>query len=193
MKIKPLIPILTASLTTVVATSASAATFTFDGSDDESNPIVKTVDGITITLSNFDVTDGTPQVDGDGILVDETPTSSRSSSFDISFDSTIEFDSYEIGFINSGVVGTFSLSNPNGADSTGNPLNPVGTFSFNNPFILSAGQTATLNVTSSTGLSQIRTITVNPAQDPQPTPEPSTLISLGLLSLGAFAAKRKAS
>ena len=36
-------------------------------------------------------------------------------------------------------------------------------------------------------------ITVNPAQDPQSTPEPSTLISLGLLSLGAYAAKRKAS
>ena len=196
MKFQPLIPILTATLTTVVATSASAATFTFDGSDNGSNPIVKTVDGITITLSNFDVTDGTPQVDGDGIFLDETPNQFDSSSFDISFDSTIEFDSYEIGFINPGVVGTFSLSNPNGADSTGNPLNPVGTFSFNNPFILSAGQTATFNVTSLTGatpLSQLRTITVNPAQDPQPTPEPSTLISLGLLSLGAFAAKRKAS
>ena len=52
---------------------------------------------------------------------------------------------------------------PNGADSTGNTLNPVGTFSFNHPFILSAGQTATLNVTSSTGLSQVRTITPHSA------------------------------
>ncbi|WP_366146281.1 PEP-CTERM sorting domain-containing protein [Crocosphaera sp.] len=36
-------------------------------------------------------------------------------------------------------------------------------------------------------------MTVNLVQDPQSTPEPSTLISLGLLSLAANAPKRKAS
>ena len=168
-------------------------TFTFGDDDDFSSPIVQTVDGITITLSNPNSNNGFFQADSDGIFLSPTDFGSLTS-FDISFDSTIEFDSYEIGFINGGTVGTFTLSNPNGADSTGNPLNPVGVSSFNDPFILSAGQIATLTATFTNGdLSQIRTITVNPVQDPQPTPEPSSLISLGLLSLGALAAKRKMS
>lgn len=99
--------------------------------------------------------------DSDGIYLNQA--GSYGNQFNISFDQAVQFVSYNIGYINSNTTGSFNLSNPNGTPSTGNNFANVGTFNFNNPFILNPGQTSTLTATlnGSSRLSQPKTITVD--------------------------------
>ena len=161
--------ILVASPTAINSVTQAAplapTTFTF-GSGDTGPTITKTVDGITITLSNG-TCNGSPAniyADPDGIFIESYEGCSTSilstDTFQISFDSLVTFVSYQIGYHHGG-GGTFDLTSPRGS-STGNVLNPAGTYSFNGSLSVAAGEVVNLTTAllNDTSLSQIKSITV---------------------------------
>lgn len=119
-------------------------------------------------MSGINNSGGLFKSDNDGIVLGTA--SATDNQFNISFDQAVQFVSYEIGFINPNTTGSFNLSNPNGTPSTGNNLANLGTFNFNNPFILNPGQTSTLTAifNNPNDLSQLKTITVDYNATPVP-------------------------
>ncbi len=149
-----------------------------------------TSSGITLTLSNpLDVNGDVGQLttDGDGLRIANFP-SDFVHDFSFSFDAPVSVVSYEIGSILPGTVGSFDLLGPNG-NSTGNALNPVGTFPINGSSTLLAGQTGTFDTTALSGtspgstLSELRSITVDDMPTAVPTPSAMLLMGSGLIGL----------
>jgi hypothetical protein len=167
---------------------AASLTYTFDSSFDNQSSVSQTVGGVTGTFSGINNSNtGKFEAGSGGIYLDNAD--SYGDQFNISFDQAVQFLSYSVTYsgIRSGRTGTFALSNPNGAASTGNNLASVGTFNFSNQFNLNAGQTSTLTATVPNGAdtAQIQSITV----DYTPTsavPEPLTI--LGALTAAGFGA-----
>jgi hypothetical protein len=170
---------------------AISLSFSFDANDDGLSTITKTVSGVTLNLSNTNRNTGVFRATSNGIYLGRTD--SFGNQFDISFDQAINFVSYQVATAQAGVA--FTLSNPNGTNSTANPLSPIGTYNFNNPFTLNAGQTSTLTsnvIPFSFAGSQIQTITVDYNATPVPW-ETDTIPVIGstvLFGTGIWA-KRK--
>jgi len=164
------------------------STFTFDSNDNGLSTINKTDNGVTITLSNINSIGGNfSSVTNVGIRIGSG--SLFGNQFDISFDSDVQLISYTAGS-SANTDKFFTLTNPNGADSTGNslPRNTLQTVNFNNAFSLNAGQTSTF--LGSTYLSRessallnitVDTITASVPFEFNPT---LGLVSLGLLWTG---------
>jgi hypothetical protein len=173
---------------------AISLSFSFDESNHEQQTITKTVGGVTINLFGINSSGGVFNADPDGIVLDSYGGSNQ---FNISFDQAVQFASYGIGYTQDVTTGSFNLSNPNGTASTGNDLANVGTFNFNNPFSLNAGQTSTLTATVN-GLSQLKTITVDYNATPVPWETDATpvigstvLFGTGIWAKRKFAARTK--
>ena len=164
------------------STLAALVTFTVPSGLGTTTPVPIVSSGITLTLFNPLTESGLTTrflSDPDGLGIGNDPPDLQD--FNFSFDAPVTIISYEIGFINNGTVGTFDLLGPNG-NSTGNPLNPVGTFPINGSFTLLAGQTGTFDTTSLSGpvpLSQILRITVHAV----PVPSAMLLMGTGLFGL----------
>jgi hypothetical protein len=176
----------------VVAASAAVTIFTFDGTEGVST-YSKTVDGITMTLSdpvesssvfafgiiNIGPANGDLDLSAPGVLV---------SSFKFKFDAPVKLVSYSVGVVAGPAAGTFSLSGPAAAISTGNTLASTGSHDFNGNFTLAANAvgTWTANIPSGT-YPTIRSITVDTA-----VPEPGqwALVSGALCVLTAFGIRR---
>jgi hypothetical protein len=174
---------------------AISLNFAFDGNDNGLTTISKTVGGVTMTASNINSNPGDFWSDAIGIIL--TSQSIRGNQFNISFDQAVQFASYTViqQSIGIGETATFALSNPNGASSTGNDLANVGTFNFNSPFTLNAGQTSTLTAILSNpniDYTAIKSITVDYNATPVPW-ETDTLPVIGSTVLfgGGVWAKRK--
>jgi hypothetical protein len=173
------------------AEMAQAVTFTFGSGDNGLSTIVKTVDGITLTVSN-NQTRGSFFADSDGIsvLAGGNFVGTTTTSFDLTFSSAVELTSYTIGFI-LGLDGdeSFTLSDGSSSSVENSPFT-TGLRNFSNQFTVAAGQT--VSFTGNFGLNdfdliQWSAIEVTPVDDPVTTPEPSAL--LGLFVLGGLGAK----
>jgi hypothetical protein len=172
-------------------------TFSFDANDASLQTISKTIDGVTINLSNINGGSGNFAVVNAGILLNQDYYPSNQNiaygdQFDISFSQAVQFISYNVIYsgISTGQTGAFALSNPNGAGSTGNNLANVGTFNFSNQFNLNAGQTSTLKAILSApdnNLSAIQSITVNATAVPWETDALPVIGSTVLFGLGLWA------
>lgn len=168
-------------------------TFSFNGGDASGYTISKTVDGVTINLSNINSYDSTFFTESTGIQLSNS--SGFGNQFDISFSQPVQFLSYSVtnsSSLSSGQTATFDLSNPNGTGSTGNNLANLGTSSFSNQFSLNAGQTSTLAATLSnpvnlSNYAQLQSITVDVTAVPWETDALSVIGSTVLFAGGLWA------
>ena len=160
-------------------------TYSFDSGDDGLSTITKTDSGsgVTLTASNPNANGGNFQVDNNGLALG---TSNGISEFSLSFSQAVTLNSYVIGYLGDGGVVSFSLS-----ASTDNPLRPTGTYSFNNPFTLTANQNYTLSAPlPSGGVSQISSITVDATPVPWET-DALPVIGSTILFAGGLWARNK--
>ncbi len=171
---------------------AGVVTFSFGDSDDGLSTISKTVDGITLTLSNpgaYSVF----FVDGDGIFLSSNPNDGQNTSFDLAVTGgTIQLTGYQVGFTYvPGASAQFGMSGGSGT-STGNSMSTGGTFTANGNWQLAPGQVGTLTPQSfaaATAYSQLKSLSFNvvPAAA---VPEPGTvglaLVGAGVLGVRAW-------
>lgn len=175
---------------------ATDITFDFRGSRFNHTSLSLTSNGYTLNLTN-PVNMGNNGslffIDSDGLGVGYAggPVP-QTASFDMQVTGgPLQFKSYDIPYLISGTVGTFSLTGGTGT-STGNPLNPTGTYSFAGTKIISPGDTVTLNALFNLGpnpFSQIGSITFSTVT----VPEPSTyaLGAISVMTLGFMARRRR--
>lgn len=177
----------------VGADIAQAVTFTFDGGDDNLSTIVKTVDGITLTISNPSP-DATFRADGDGLAVLSLGDSNGFAmidSLDLTFSSSVQLTSYTIGYLEF-LEGDETLTVSDGSStSVENSPFSVGLRNFSNQFTVAAGQTISVIAAGSVGsdndVIQWSAIEVAPVEEPTSVPESGSV--LGLLALGGLGAK----
>ena len=147
--------------------------------------------GYTLTLFN-PVNSGVQAnqfaLDPVGILLGVHP-SPFTAGFDMSVTGgSLKYLSYEIGYAGYNTVGDFSLNGGTGT-STGNTLNPAGSYNFAGSKIINPGDTVTLTASFTAGsISQIKFITFSTV------PEPSTyaLAAIATGVMAAIARRRKA-
>lgn len=175
----------------VSADIAQAVTFTFDDDDNGLSTIVKTVDGITLTLSNPSPRSDF-EADSDGLVTLGSFGSDVNSliGFDLTFSSPVQLVSYTVGFVGFGLDGdeTLTLSDEI-STSVENSSFSTGLRNFSNQFTVAAGQTITVTNTNVDGndILQWSAIEVTPVEEPTSVPEPGSM--LGLLALGGLGAK----
>jgi hypothetical protein len=161
-------------------------TYSFDNGDDGLSTITKTDSGsgVTLTASNPNANGGNFQVDNNGLALGTVNTFGNGiSQFDLSFSQAVTLNSYVVGYLGDGGVVDFSLST-----STDNPLRPTGTYTFNNPFTLTANQNYTLSAPlPGSGVSQISSITVDATAVPWETDALSVIGSTVLFAGGLWA------
>jgi hypothetical protein len=177
------------SIAFTITNAAQATTFTFDDTDYNQSVISKTVDGITMTLSN-----PSPQPfysDFSGLCVISNTPPCEVSNFNISFSAEVKLISYDVGFANGlGSDRTLTLS-----DGTSTSLEvgswDIGTTrNFANQFTVQADRV--INVTTA-GIQTGDILQWSSLNVVQTVPEPTTI--LGVLTLGSLGAlaKRKRS
>lgn len=177
-------------LALTINNSAQAAVFTFGAGDNGLSSITKTVDGITLTISNNQPR-GSFFADGDGVAVLGGPSSpGQTTSFNLTFSSAVQLTSYTIGYIES-LDGdeSFTLSNGSSSSVENSPFS-TGLRNFSNQFTVAAGQTVSFTGNLGTNLEDLiqwSALEVTPVSPPPATtPEPSTI--LGLLAVGSLGA-----
>ena len=161
-------------------------TYSFDGGDNGLSTITKTDSGsgVTLTASNPNANGGNFSADNNGLALGTVNTFGNGiSEFSLSFSQAVTLNSYVIGYLGDGGVVSFSLS-----ASTDNPLRPTGTYSFNNPFTLTANQNYTLSAPlPGSGVSQISSITVDATPVPWETDALPVVGSVILFAGGLWA------
>lgn len=175
-------------------------TYSFDASDGDRQTISKTLDGVTIYLSNTNGGSVFFAVVNTGILLNQDYYPSNQNTafgdqFEISFSQAVQFISYNVIYsgITTGQTATFTLFNPNGTGSIENNLANVGTFNFSNQFNLNTGQTSTLKAILSApdnNLSAIQRITVDATAVPWET-DALSVVSTTLLFAGGVWSKTR--
>jgi len=117
---------------------ATTTTFTFDGNDDDLATITKTVDGITMTLSNS-LPDGDFDSDGDGLAVISNGSFSNINSFNITFSENVKLISSNVGFANTNGDNEVITFSSNGSQSVENSPFTTGVRNFANPLTVPSG------------------------------------------------------
>lgn len=168
---------------------AQTVTYSFGGEHHNLEAIIITQDGLTLHAENPNGPSGIFIVDSDGIFLSADEDYGAVTGFTLRFDQNVRLESYVVGYLNPGTEGYFNLHNPTGPDSLGNPLGTVGAHYLNSPFVLVAGQTATLSsfLTEADGdpLAQILSFTVTVV------PEPAAWTALaGFTALAVVATRR---
>ncbi len=175
---------------------AHSATFTFNAGDNGLSTITKTVDGITLTISNPSP-DPTFIADADGLAVFDNGginPAARMDSFQLSFDTSVQLNSYNVGylqFLDGNEVITLTAGSESSVENS--PF-ATGVRNFANMITVAAGQV--INVVNSGNdnldLIQWDQITVTEVSDPATTPEPVSLVALlGIGALGFASRKPK--
>jgi hypothetical protein len=167
---------------TTVATMGSAqaapTTFTFNASDDNKTSILKSLDGINLTIGNF-LTGPVSGADTDGLAVFcrsapcGPPDSQAYSSYTMTFDQPVKLISYNISYLQqaSGIATTYSQ---NVLQSIQSNNSTTGLKLFSNQFI--AQPNVPISVSSSDSASQgfplyqINAFTVEKVDVPGPLP-----------------------
>lgn len=183
--------ILAATASTLVASAAQAAVFTFNAADDGLSTITQTVDGITLTVSNPSPSP-TFRADGFGLSVFGFGSFAIIDSFNLSFSAPVQLIGYRVGF--AGLNGNESITLTAGSSSSvENSPFAVGSRNFNNQFTVAANQTiSVIGAGVDIGdLIQWSSIEVAPASPPPATPEPGSLVALGVIGLGFLGVKKK--
>jgi hypothetical protein len=143
-------------LALTINNSAQAAVFTFGTGDNNQSTITKTVDGITLTLSN-NQTRGSFAADSDGVVVlaGDSFLGATTTSFNLTFSSAVQLTSYTIGYIES-LDGdeSFTLSNGSSSSVENSPFS-TGLRNFSNQFTVAAGQTVSFTGNLGTDLEDI--------------------------------------
>ena len=145
-------------------------TFTFDGGDNALSTITKTVDGLTITLSNPSPNQ-TFRTDYDGVYIVKEGTIT---SFDISFSKDIKLISYTIDYIyqlDSSEEMNLTNNNQSSLDSNFT----VGSHDFNNSLTVLANSIINVKNKNTSSSVQMISIVVSRVIIPEPTNHPTSL------------------
>ncbi len=168
---------------------AQSATFTFDAGDNNQSTITKTVDGITLTLSNPSPF-GVFIADGDGLFA----LAAIANGFQLSFNQSVQLNSYNVSLIQD-LDGNETITLTAGSESSvENSPFVTGVRNFANMITVAANQVVTL--VSSGGndgaeviqWDQITVTEVAPATTPEPV---SLVVLLGVGALGFATRKQK--
>jgi hypothetical protein len=175
-------------------TRAMDITFDFSTLADRQSSYTLTSGAYSLLISNpvnsgLNVT-GFFTTDSDGIFLGSagfTPPFNAGFSMQVT-GGPLDFKNYVIGFINPGTVGSFSLTGGTGT-STGNVLDPVGSYNFNGSYRITPGDTVALNASIQSGtLSQIKSITFSTVTVPEPSTYALAAIATGVM---AYLARRR--
>ena len=123
---------------------ATTTIFTFDRGDARLSTISKTVDGLTITLSN--PTSGSFFADSSGVYIIRDSTS-ITNSLDIAFSETVKLISYNIMYVSNLEGDEVSTYRNNGLESVENSPFTRGVRSFANPLTVASGSTISVSTT----------------------------------------------
>jgi hypothetical protein len=174
----------------IAPSQAEAAVFSFNGSDNGLPTITKTVDGITLTLSNPSPS-STFRADADGLAVLSQGNFTNISSFQLSFSSAVQLLGYNVGYIET-LDGNESLTLTDGSStSVENSPFTTGARNFSNQFTVAANQPITVTGTGVDLNDIIQWSSLEVAAAPVSVPEPSGLIGLGVMGLGLLRFKRQ--
>lgn len=177
--------LLSTALVSVFTTTApaNAIIFNFTPADNGLSSIVKTVDGITLTLSNPSPAT-TFRADNDGLAILSQGSFTNISSFQMSFSSAVELTSYTVGYVNSSVNGNESITFFDGT-STSTETSPfvLGTRNFNNQFTVGANQTIDV---STSGVECCDLIQLSSIEVTSATPVPLETDALPIVISGLF-------
>lgn len=177
------------ALTLMNADNAQAIIFSFDGSDDDLSTIIKTVDGVTLTVS-APSPNATFSADSDGVCI--LGSALRSGfcegidSFDLTFSSSVQLISYNLDFV-AALDGNETMTLSDGiSTSVENSPFTTGSRNFANQFTVAANQA--ISVTNSgnndgSEILQVSQIEVELSATPVPFEVSPTL---GLLTIGGI-------
>jgi hypothetical protein len=170
---------------TTIATTGSAqalqTTFTFGSADVDQTSILKSVDGINMTLGSFSDPGPLSFADVDGIgLFSRNIYGYSYNSFAITFDQTVKLISYNLSFLQytSGISTTFQQ---NLLQSIETYSAGTGSKSFNNQFITQANVPILVSSTNGSNLriAQINSLTVEKQSLPASVPGPLPILGFG--------------
>lgn len=196
MKNKFLMILAAGLLSGSMTASATLITYDFDSGDNGLTSVVKTVGGLTLTVTDFSLNTIT-NTDFDGLCVagNTQPGSfcNNLTSLTLSLSAAARLISYEVGFLSPGMSGVTLLFSQGPSSSSETGFIDEATSNFANQFIALGGQA--INVSASNlpvgrfGSLQFRQITFD---DSVAVPAPATLamFGLGLAGLG-FSLRRK--
>ena len=171
---------------TTIATTGSAqalqTTFTFGPADDSQTSIIKSVDGINVTLGSYSGPGPQSFADNDGIgLFTGADFENSYNSFAITFDQTVKLTSYNLSYLQ-GTSGISTTFQQNLFQSIETYSAGTGSKSFNSQFITQAN--VPILVTSTTNgnigrLAQINSLTVEKQSLPASVPGPLPILGFG--------------
>jgi hypothetical protein len=171
---------------TTIATTGSAqalqTTFTFGPADNRQTSILKSVDGINVTLGSYSGPGPQSFADPDGIgLFSGLDAEQKYNSFAITFDQPVKLISYNLSYLQ-GTSGISTTFQQNLLQSIETYSAGTGSKSFNNQFIAQAN--FPILVTSNTSgdddrLAQINSLTVEKQSLPASVPGPLPILGFG--------------
>ncbi len=176
----------------IAPSGAEAAVFSFNSSDNGLSTITKTVDGITLTVSNPSL-DSNFIANTQGLFVLINSIGGNINSFQLSFSSAVQLIGYNVGYIQD-LDGNESLTLTAGSStSVENSSFTTGARNFSNQFTVAANQPITVTGEGVDFLDVIQwsSLEVAPAAAPVSVPEPSGLVGLGIMGLGLLRFKRQ--
>jgi hypothetical protein len=170
---------------TTIATTGSAqatqTTFTFGPADGSQSSILKSVDGINMTLGSYSSPGPLSYADSDGIgLFSGAGLGNSYNSFAITFDQTVKLISYNLSWLQgtSGISTTFQQSLFQSIET----YSAGGLKSFGNQFIAQANVPILVTSTENTDpgrLAQINSLTVEKQSLPASVPGPLPILGFG--------------
>jgi hypothetical protein len=179
-------PLLFAIAATTIATTGRAqalqTTFTFSAADGGKSSLLKSVDGINMTLGSYSDPGPLSYADRDGIgLLSGSGFRNSYNSFAITFNQTVKLISYNLSWEQS-TSGISTIFQQNLLQSIETYSAGTGSKSFNNQFIAQAN--VPILVTSNNNgdigrLTQINSLTVEKQSLPASVPGPLPILGLG--------------
>ena len=177
---------------TMGSAHAATTTFTFDSSVKGQTSIVKFLDGINLTVSNFQA-GPKAGADSDGLAVyclsavNQAPCEHSSEGFQpinyytMTFDQSVKILSYNVGFI-AGTADSSTLYQQGALQSIQGNNVSAGLQSFNNQFVAAANVPITVTSTDpdNEGMLQINAFTVEKVELPPPSTVPGPLPVVGV-------------
>jgi hypothetical protein len=182
-------------LVSPIVANAAIVTFEFNGGDSGLTSVVKTVDGLTLTVDNFSPA-STSVADSDGLcLTGIGGFCPDLNSLDLTFSSAVRLVSYQVGFLSGDNEVAELLFSQGSNSSLETNFVDEAVASFVNQFVANGGDAVNLSASSLAGPGSLQfrllTVDTNVTVDPNPVSAPATLALFALALFGLTSRKFK--